>query len=192
MRKIRLFLNRLFWVLVALYVTVIVLVHVPAVQRAIGSQVAKAVGEELGTTVQIGRVDLGFFNRLVIDDVLILDQQQKELLNAHRLTTKIDLLALMQGKVSISSVQVFGAHLKIYRRTASSPTNIQFVLDSLASKDTTTHTPLDLRINSLIMRHSSVSYDQYDQPLTPEDAERRLHPRGGEASVVARAVRIDG
>ena len=166
-RKIRLFLNRLFWVLVALYVTVIVLVHVPAVQRAIGSQVAKAVGEELGTTVQVGRVDLGFFNRLVIDDVLILDQQQKELLNAHRLTTKIDLLALMQGKVSISSVQVFGAHLKIYRRTASSPTNIQFVLDSLASKDTTTHTPLDLRINSLIMRHSSVSYDQYDQPLTP-------------------------
>ena len=95
MRKIRLFLNRLFWALVALYVTVIVLVHVPAVQRAIGSQVAKAVGEELGTTVQIGRVDLGFFNRLVIDDVLILDQQQKELLNAHRLTTKIDLLALM-------------------------------------------------------------------------------------------------
>ena len=40
--------------------------------------------------------------------------------------------------------------------------NIQFVLDSLASKDTTRHTPLDLHIGSLIIRHGAVAYNQRD------------------------------
>ncbi len=40
--------------------------------------------------------------------------------------------------------------------------NFQFVLDSLASKDTTKHTPLDLHIGSLIIRHGAVAYNQRD------------------------------
>ncbi len=40
--------------------------------------------------------------------------------------------------------------------------NIQFMLDSLASKDTTQHKPLDLRIGSVIIRHGSIAYNQRD------------------------------
>lgn len=166
-RKLKLFFNRLFWTSIVLYVSIIVLIHIPVVQRSIGKYTAHAIENRLGTKVNIGQVDLGFFNRLVIDDVLIYDQRQKKLLKANRLTLKIDLWALTQKKISISSIQIFGGHLQVYRANAGAETNIQFIIDSLASKDTTSHTPLDLRINSLIMRHSSVTYDQYDQPRTP-------------------------
>ena len=127
----------------------------------------------LGTSVSIERVDIGLFNRLTLDNVTILDQQGKDMLKARRLSATVDLLPLINGKISISSAQIFGTHAKLYQADAQSKPNFQFVIDSLASKDTTSTTPLDLRINSLIIRHSSVTFDMLDAPQTPE----RLNPK---------------
>ena len=142
--------------------------HLPAAQRYIGSKVSEVLGEKLGTQVSVGRVDLGFLNRLILDDVVIYDQRKKEMLKVARMTAKIDVAPLAIGRISVSSAQVFGARLSLYKMTKDAPANFQFVLDSLASTDTTSQTPLDLRINSFIMRHSSVSYDQWDAVKTPE------------------------
>ena len=140
------------------------LTHLSASQQYLGTLVSDAISKKLGTEVTIGRVNLGLLNRIIIDDVIILDQQKQELLRAARLSAKVDILPLMEGKISVSSAQLFGTHVNLYRQTAKSEPNYQFVLDSLASKDTLNQTPLDLRINSLIIRHSSVNYDQKDQP----------------------------
>ena len=161
------------WTVLGFLVLLFTLTHVPQVQRFIGRQVADALSEQLGTEVSVGRVDLGFLNRIIVDDVVVLDQQQQDMLKASRLSAKIDILPLLNGRVSISSAQLFGAHFKLYRDSIGAPTNFQFVLDSLASRDTTKHTPLDLRINSLIVRHTNIQYDQKDQPLTPD----QLNPK---------------
>ena len=140
--------------------------YIPQTQNYIGRKVAGAIADKLGTQVSIGRVDLGFFNRIIIDDVKILDQQQKEMLRVGRLSVRMELWPLIDGKISISSAQLFGAHFLLYKQDEQSKPNFQFVLDSLASKDTTSHTPLDLRIKSMIIRRSSLTYDQLDQPQT--------------------------
>ena len=140
--------------------------YIPQTQSYIGQKVAGAISDKLGTDVRIGRVDLGFFNRIIIDDVKILDQQQKEMLRVGRLSVRLEVWPLIDGKIAISSAQLFGAHFLLYKQDAASKPNFQFVLDSLASKDTTSHTPLNLRINSLIVRRSSLTFDQLDQPQT--------------------------
>ena len=53
----------------------VVLLHVPPVQAFIGSEVAGALAQKFGTQVSIGKVNLGFFNRIIIDDVMMLDQK---------------------------------------------------------------------------------------------------------------------
>ena len=73
----------------------------PQVQRFIGSKVASELSEKLGTEVSIGRVDLGFLNRIIIDDVCIYDQQKKKMLQVARLSARIDILPLIQGRISI-------------------------------------------------------------------------------------------
>ena len=113
------------------------------------------MSETLGTEVSVGRVHLGFLNRIIIDDVVILDQQQKEMLKASRLSAKVELLPLTQGRISISTAQIFGAHLQLYRDSLQAPANYQFVIDSLASRDTTESTPLDLRITDDSTRATS-------------------------------------
>ena len=140
--------------------------HIPAAQSYIGAKVSDAVGDVLGTRVSVGRIDLGFLNRIIIDNIQIYDQQRKEMVRVSRLTAKVDIIPLTKGRISISSAQLLGAQIRLYRTSAQSKPNFQFVIDSLASKDTTNHKPLDLRINSFIMRNSSISYDQHDQVQT--------------------------
>lgn len=148
-------------------------IRIPWVQQYIGEKAALAVGNKLGTKVEVGQIDLGFLNRLILDNVVIYDQQQQQMVSAARITAKIDFSSLAVGKISISSAQLFGAHLQLYKATQDAQPNFQFALDSLASKDTTNQTPLNLRINSLIVRRSSVCYDQLDEPETQD----RLNPK---------------
>ena len=158
------------------------MLHVPAVQSFIGKQVADAVGEKLGTKVSVGHVDMGLLNRIVIDDVLIYDQSGKPMLGASRLSAKFEISPLLNGRIAISSAQLFGLKANFYKATADAQPNYQFALDSLASKDDTPSRPLDLNIRSLIIRNGSLAYHQLDAPqhdnvFTPEHLQ--LHNLSG-------------
>ena len=135
-----------------------ILTHIPPIQRFIGTQVGNALGSKLGTQVTIGRVDLGLFNRFIIDDISILDQHGCPMISAGRVSAKFDYLPLTEGKISISSAQLFGLQAHFYKPSALAKANYQFVLDSLASKDTTSHKPLDLSIRSLIIRNGHIHH----------------------------------
>ena len=167
MKTLKRIINWTVWSLLALYLLLMAATRLPFCQHFIGNQIASAIGDRLGTYVSVGRVDLGLLNRVIIDDVSILDQQNKRMLTVSRLSASVDLLPLAEGKIRISSAQLFGAHAFLYQRDSLSKPNFQFVLDSLASKDTTSHKPLDLRVNTFIIRHSSVAFDRQDMPTTP-------------------------
>ena len=168
LKWIKYIFNVCFWTVVSLYLLIAVTVHIPYVQQSLASGVASVISSKLNTRVEIGRVDLGFLNRLVIDNTTIYDQGGKPMVRAARLAVRIDLLQLVEGRIRISSAQVFSTHFTLYRANAASAPNFQFALDALASKDSTkAKTPLDLSVNSFIMRHCSVKYDQLDRPHTP-------------------------
>ena len=167
MKILKHIVNFTLWSIIALYAFLMLFIHLPASQQYLGERIAAILGEKFDTEVAIGRIDLGFLNRVIIDDIHINDQSKKEMLRVARLSAKIDLLELTQGKVGLSSIQLFGAHARLYKVDAAAKPNFQFLIDSLASKDTTSHTPLDLRINSLIIRRSSVAYDELYKEESP-------------------------
>ena len=142
-------------------------IRMPQTQEFLGKKISSLLAKELGTEVIIGNVDLGFLNRIIIDDVLIYDQAHREMLRIGRLSTKIEYLPLAEGKIVISSAQMFNAQALLYKKNEQTPANYQFVLDALSSNDTTSNAPLNLRINSFIMRHSRIRYDQHDAKITP-------------------------
>ena len=166
------------WTVIALNVIFFSVTRLPVTQRFIGEKVAGVLSDRLGTEVSIGRVDVGILSRIIIDNLVVNDQNQQEMIRAARLSVKMDIMPLLDGKVAIGSAQLFGARLHLYRPDAQSDPNFQFMIDSLASKDTTKQTPLDVRVNSLIVRHTSVDYHQLDQPETEgrfNPAHLRLH-----------------
>ena len=161
------------WTVVSLYLLIAVLLHIPYIQSAAASGVASLLASTLDTRVEIGRIDLGFLNRIIIDNTTIYDQGGTPMVRAARLAVRIDPWQLLDGRVRISSAQVFSAHFRLYRPDATTAPNYQFALDALASSDTTSaKKPLDVSVSSFIMRHCSVQYDRLDLPRTPS----RLNP----------------
>ena len=166
MKILKRIISIVIWTVIALNLLTAAVLRLPAVQQSAGSKVSAVLSKTLGTSVSIGRVDLGFLDRIIIDDVTILDQRNQPMLIVTRLSAKIAIWPLTQGRISISSAQLFGAHARLWQKNAQSKPNFQFIIDSLAPKDTLSHTPLDLRINSLIIRRSSVSFDRMDVAKT--------------------------
>lgn len=162
MKRFRHIATGLIWLIVGLYFLLVIMVHIPMIQSAIGSTVASAIATKLGAPVSVGKVDVGFFNRIIIDDVAMLDKRGKQMLWVSRLSAKFSYLDLMRGKISITSAQIFTPKLNLYKENAQAKPNFQFAIDSLASKDTTKHEPVNIAVNSLIIRHGRVSWNQTD------------------------------
>ena len=166
MKILKHILNIAIWSLLGLYLLIILTFSIPAVQEYLGKRAANVLAEKLGTSVSIGRLKYGLLSHLTLYQVDIKDQRGHDMLKAGRISAHLDILPLTEGKISISTAQLFGARAQLYQQDSLAKPNFQFVLDSLASKDTTSASTLNLRINSLIIRHSSVSYDRYDLPET--------------------------
>ncbi|MCR4614335.1 MAG: translocation/assembly module TamB [Bacteroidaceae bacterium] len=149
-----------------LYVGLILLLHLPFVQQGMGEGVARLLSRQIGSKITIDRVDVGFLNRLIIDDLDVYDPQgQQVLIHSARLAVTLDLPNLLQGDVNITTAQVFGLHVVINRKTSDSPLNIQYIIDAFSSKDDDESSCVNLKISSLILRHVHITYDVLSEPL---------------------------
>jgi len=161
-------LSILIWTIVGLHVALFALLKFPAVQDIIGSRVASVLARKLGTRVAVGNVNVGLFDRVVVDDIAIFDQSHKPMLMTKRASAKINLADLAQGKITISSAQLIGVRLTLCQVSPTAKPNYQFALDSLASRDTVKkETTLNLRVRSFIMHHAHITYDKLYEPETP-------------------------
>ncbi len=168
MKTVRTIFNYFAWGIVIIYTVLIIMFQLPFVQKFIGSEISSALSTKLGTEVSIGKVNLGFLNRIIIDDITIYDQKSKMMIRSSRMAAKIDYSELLKnGRIFVSSAQAFGFKGYFYKTSASSKANYQFMLDSLASKDKSKKTSFELSVNSLIIRHGSFQYDRYDIAPTP-------------------------
>ena len=130
--------------------------------------VAEELSDLLNTRVTIGRINIGLLNRIIIDDVLLDDQDEQEMLKVTRLSAKFDIMPFFKGKISISSVQLFGFSINLQKKTPDSPPNFKFVLDAFASNDTVKKdNSLDLRINSILIRRGRMAYHVLSEEETP-------------------------
>ena len=130
--------------------------------------VAEELSDLLNTRVTLGRINIGLLNRIIIDDVLLDDQDEQEMLKVTRLSAKFDIMPFFKGKISISSVQLFGFNINLQKKTPDSPPNFKFVLDAFASNDTVKKdNSLDLRINSILIRRGRMAYHVLSEEETP-------------------------
>ena len=168
MNRLKRIIKTTVWSIAAAYIAVVVMVRMPFVQDWLGNKASSLIAQKFGTKASVGKVHLGFLNRLIIDDLELYDKRGKLMVSTSRLAAKIDYGQLIRnGRILVSSAQVFGFNGKFYKTDSLAKPNFQFVLDSLASKDTNKKSDLELSVNSLIIRHGAIKYDIFDKTPTP-------------------------
>ena len=155
--------------------------------------VAEELSDLLNTRVTIGRINIGLLNRIIIDDVLLDDQDEQEMLKVTRLSAKFDIMPFFKGKISISSVQLFGFNINLQKKTPDSPPNFKFVLDAFASNDTVKKdNSLDLRINSILIRRGRMAYHVLSEEETPGNYNaKHIHLQNIIANISLKALSKD-
>ncbi len=152
---------------IAAYLLLASAMNIPFVQKWLAGVVANALAEKLDTSVGIGRIQLGFDGRIIVDNVVVDDRQGVQMLRVSRLGTKLNVWQLLEGRIRIGNVQLFGARAELYQTEADGKPNFWFVVDALASKDTTQSFPLDLRIGQIVVRRTGVRWEQRWKDETP-------------------------
>ena len=155
-------------IILSVYALTILLLNIPFIQQNLATLVSKELSNKLNTEVFIRKINIGLLNRIIIDDLLLEDQNSDELLKVTRFSAKLEILPLFNGKIRISSVQLFGFNINLNKATPDSETNFQFIIDAFASKDDTPkENNLDLRINTLLIRRGKLSYNVLSTDSAP-------------------------
>ena len=150
------------------YVTPVILLHIPYIQKQISAIASEKLQEILGVEVEIGSVDFELFNKFVLKDLYLEDQSGTTLFQSARVAVSFDILPVLRGKLRFSSAQIFSFQLHLSKADKSAPLNLQFVIDAFSRKDSIPkESKIDLQISNVNLRRGAFSYNVESEPETP-------------------------
>jgi len=131
-----------------------ILLQFSRIQSAVVHVITRNLSENLHTTIEIGRVNYRFFNRLGIEDIYIEDLQQDTLLNIKKIQTGFDFFRLLKGKIAFSDLIID----RLYAHIKTDPygtTNYDFLFQPKPERQSTL---LDLKLEKLEIIESKIAY----------------------------------
>ena len=151
----------------------------PFVERSIADVAERQLSELLDVNVTIGGLEISPFNRITLTRVVVADTAAMEhgpIAMIDRLGGSVNINAsLIEGSLIINYVELIGLNGTLWQRDASSPLNIQPIIDALKPKDNKEKKQIELRINSVLIRKSAIKYDRLDAPVKPVEEMNFAH-----------------
>ncbi|HSY75682.1 MAG TPA: hypothetical protein VK890_02430, partial [Bacteroidia bacterium] len=129
------------WVLsavVLLLVFINLVINVPAVQTWLCQRVAGYYSKKWHTKVTVGRVDFELMKKLVLKNVYVQDQHADTLLYANELKFDIGSIDFTNHILRVSNIDIDQTKVHFITYKNKHELNLQFIIDSFASKDTAT------------------------------------------------------
>ena len=139
------------------YILLLLAVNMDFVQRRLGRFAGETLQEMTGCRVEVERVSLELFNAVMLENVNVWDRDGRKMLTAPYLNGKIEILPLFHGEVNINSIALLDTEMRL-AKDAKGQLNLQPFIDAFSSKDTEKK-PLNLSVNSFIMRRGTVDLD---------------------------------
>lgn len=133
-------------------------------QKNLADWAAGILSDQVKSKVEIGSVNLGFLNHVIVNDMIIYEPNGTKMADIARVSTSINLFSLISGQVNINTAQLYGVKANLYKDTPESTPNYQFLIDAFKS-DKKEPAKIDIRLNSFIMRHVYVNYDVKSEPI---------------------------
>ncbi len=112
------------------------MLRVPEVQTLIVKRITGYLSEKLNSTISVGRVQYSFFNKLVLDEVLLRDQHSDTLIYSKRIAAGIIRIDLGKKTLRLGQVEIDKPTFALITDSAGLM-NLTWALDKLRSSDST-------------------------------------------------------
>ena len=108
-------------------------IQIPAVQTWVVKKITNYYSNKLHTEISIGKVKFEFFNKLVLEDVLVKDQKKDTLLFAEKLKADISVFNIFKSNFKIDKIELVNVDVFMNRAGTDSVFNYQFLIDEFAT-----------------------------------------------------------
>ncbi|RQO32182.1 hypothetical protein DBR32_00780 [Taibaiella sp. KBW10] len=120
--------------IILIVVGVVVAINTPWGKEQIRKYAVSYLQKKLDTKVEIGKIDFSIPSAVNLSKVLVLDKRQDTMVWVNQLDISINMLKLIEGKISVSKLGLEGADINMYRTATDTNFNYQFVVDSFVGK----------------------------------------------------------
>ena len=144
-----------------------ILLNTPYMQEKVKDVLVAELTNRLHVPAGIGKVSIGWFNRLSVEKLYVEDESGRALFEADYVAAGFKPLALLRGKWVFTSIRLFGFTLYLSRNTPEGELNARFVAEALGGDTSRQAAALDLQINSILIRRGNVNYDVLSEEATP-------------------------
>ena len=128
------------------------------VQTYLTQILARQLSNQINSKISIGRVDIAFFNKIILDDVLIEGQKNDTLFFTEHLSATIDSLKYRRRRISINNLWFEKSRINIERDSANH-FNFSFLLDSLQSAKKDTSAFWQIQCNQFGFHEAGITYN---------------------------------
>lgn len=133
-----------------------VAIRSPKVQTKLTQYIASYLSDELKTVVSVRGVDIGFFNRVILEGLYVQDLQGDTLAYLENLHLGIGRIGIQTKKVKLTKVRIDDLKLYLHKYEGDEKLNIQFLVDYFSvPKDSASANEWDLRSDALELRNAS-------------------------------------
>ncbi|MFK8038090.1 MAG: translocation/assembly module TamB domain-containing protein [Crocinitomicaceae bacterium] len=143
------------------------LIRTTSFQTYLAKKATTYLSKELGTKVNIDKIDIIFFDRLDLEGVFAEDINNDTLLSAGQINVNISDWDLKQKYVIIDNVTLSNASVNLNKQAGDSTFNFQHIVDLFASEEDTDKSEFNILVNQISLDNVNFNYDDYSaNPLS--------------------------
>lgn len=141
------------------YLILLICINLKPIKNIWIAEVEEEFSSLINSKVEVDDIDIGLFNRVMVHNLVVYDQNNEILLHTKKFSAKISLIELLKGKISLRTMLLMDSNVCLYQNTAESSPNYQFIID-VFSKSEGKSQDSQFNISSLIITRANISYDK--------------------------------
>lgn len=150
-------------VISAIIIAAYIVLQIPLVQTYLAQKLAVKLSEKFGAEITIKGVSFEFFNKLVLEEVLLKDQQKDSLIYIEKLTAAVDSFSIRKRYVGIGRLKMSKTFFNAKNDSSGQP-NYQYIIDSFNKPDSLQRDSLniDIIIKRFDFQTAKLNYSYFD------------------------------
>jgi hypothetical protein len=137
------------------------ILQLPNVQTYLTQRVSAFFSEKLHTKVSVKKVDIGFFNKAIIEGVMIEDLKKDTLLYAGKIKGNVNDWFFFKDKITIENIGLDDVVMNLHRK--DSVWNYQFLIDYFDSPSTKKTSSTDPNIDLKEVHFKNIRFKKIDE-----------------------------